>query len=131
MSSPRILSVGNCSADHGALQSVLQRRWGAETLAAADTVGAFAALRSGRFDLVLVNRIFDADGSEGIDLIRAIKNDPQLSAVPVMMITNFPDHQQLAVAAGALPGFGKRDLGSPEMLDTVGTVLNGTLNKTS
>jgi CheY-like chemotaxis protein len=78
-----------------------------------------------------VNRIFDADGSEGIDLIRAIKNDPQLSAVPVMMITNFPDHQQLAVAAGALPGFGKRDLGSPEMLDTVGTVLNGTLNKTS
>lgn len=126
MSSPRVLSVGNCGADHGALQALLQRHWGAETQAAADAVATFSALRDRRFDLVLVNRIMDADGSEGIDIIRALKNDAQLSAVPVMMITNFPEHQQAAVAAGALPGFGKRDLGSPEMLDTLRAVLGAS-----
>jgi two-component system chemotaxis response regulator CheY len=51
-----------------------------------------------------------------MQLIQTIKADPRLSAVPVMMVTNYPEHQQRAVAAGAVPGYGKRELGSKEML---------------
>jgi hypothetical protein len=30
------------------------------------------------------------------------------------MITNYPDHEASAIAAGAEPGFGKRSLHTPE-----------------
>ena len=49
-----------------------------------------ASLRAGEFDLVLVNRVLDADGSSGLDLIRAIKADPDLANVPVMLVSNSP-----------------------------------------
>jgi hypothetical protein len=31
-----------------------------------------------------------------------------------MMITNYPDHEAKAIAAGAEPGFGKKSLHEPE-----------------
>jgi CheY-like chemotaxis protein len=70
-----------------------------------------------KFDLVLVNRLLDRDGSQGLDIIRKIKSHPDLSVVPVMMLTDYPEHQQRAVEAGAEPGFGKSELHSPETLD--------------
>ena len=37
-----------------------------------------------------------------------------LAATPVMLVTNYPEHQQAAVEAGAEPGFGKDVLRSAE-----------------
>ena len=54
-----------------------------------------------------VNRKLDADYSDGIEVIRRIKTDPKLSQTPCMLVTNYPEHQQAAVAVGAEPGFGK------------------------
>ena len=54
--------------------------------------------------------LFDSDG---IDVIRALKADAELSKTPVMLVTNFAEHQQLAVAAGAVEGFGKQSLRDP------------------
>ncbi len=70
-------------------------------------------MRRQPFDLVLVNRQFDADGTEGLDFIHDIKADTVLSTQPIMLITNFPEYADQAVKLGAVPGFGKAERGSP------------------
>ena len=119
MTKPRILDVGQCGLDHGNLARFLSNSYGAE-VALADTKGqAMATLRTGEFDLVLVNRVLDLDGSSGLDVIRAIKADPDISHVPVMLVSNYPEAQAEARTLGALPGFGKAELrsGSVPALD--------------
>ena len=71
---------------------------------------AAAQLRSQSFDLVLVNRKLDIDYSDGLEVIRRIKQDPLLKSLPVMLVTNFAEYQQQAVQAGAVEGFGKQSL---------------------
>ncbi|MBW3596525.1 MAG: response regulator [Planctomycetes bacterium] len=119
----RVLDVGNCAADHGALRRLIEGRFDAKVVASHTRWEALAALREGPFDLVLVNRKLDRDHSDGIDIIREMKSDAALAATPVMLITNFPDHQQSAVEAGALPGFGKASLDAPETTERLGAVL--------
>jgi CheY-like chemotaxis protein len=110
MDKPHILSVGQCSFDHGLITRHLRMIYGAE-VAGANTINeALVTLRAGNFDLVLVNRVFDGDGTPGLDLIRAIKADPELAAVPVMLVSNHQDAHVEAQSLGALPGFGKADL---------------------
>jgi CheY-like chemotaxis protein len=112
MAKPRILDVGQCGLDHGNIARHLSESYGAE-VALADTKGqAMATLRTGEFDLVLVNRVLDLDGSSGLDVIRAIKADPNVSHVPVMLVSNYPEAQAEARTLGALPGFGKAALRS-------------------
>lgn len=106
----RVLDVGNCSLDHGAIRTMLQRTFAAEVVQADGLEDTLQRLREEPFDLVLVNRKLDADYSDGIDVIRAIKGDPALAAVPCMLVTNYAEHQQTAVAAGAEYGFGKKEL---------------------
>ncbi len=89
---------------------MLERSFRADVAQADGLSDALAALRNKSFDLVLVNRKLDADYSDGLDVIKAIKADSQLKSVPCMLITNYPDQQQVAVAAGAEYGFGKKGL---------------------
>ena len=64
--------------------------------------------------LLLVNRVldgrFDAGGS-GVALIRDASSKDD--AGPAMLVSNYEDAQQEAEAAGALPGFGKSQVGDP------------------
>jgi two-component system chemotaxis response regulator CheY len=63
--------------------------------------------------------VLDADGSDGVDVVRAVKADEALRRVPVMLVSNYDAAQEEAVTAGAEPGFGKAALGRPEMLERV------------
>ncbi len=119
MAGKRVLSVGQCGADHGGITRTLRQAFGAEVVAAHSATEALAQLQHGDYALVLVNRVLDADGSPGVDLVRAVKEDEALRRVPVMLVSNYPDAQDEAVAAGAEPGFGKAGLGRPEMLERV------------
>jgi len=110
----RVLDVGNCVPDHAAIRRMLETKFRADVTQVDDASGAISALKSQTFDLVLVNRKLDIDYSDGLDIIKQIKAAPQLAAVPCMLITNYPDQQQLAVAAGAVPGFGKKELHSDQ-----------------
>ena len=110
----RVLDVGNCNADHASLTRLVQNNFTAEIVRVHGPDDAFAALRDGGIDLVLVNRLMDRDHSEGLDIIKQIKQDPELAATPCMLITNYAEHQQLAVAAGAEVGFGKSQLEDPQ-----------------
>ncbi len=110
----RVLSVGQCGPDTFALRNLVERNFSAQLVAADTGAEARSALQAEKFDLVLVNRKLDIDYSDGLEIIRAIKADPALAAVPCMLVTNYAEHQQAAVAAGAEPGFGKLEYGQPE-----------------
>ena len=109
----RVLDVGQCGPDHATIRHYLTRNFDCEVVQVDDADGALAELRDGEFHLVLVNRKLDIDYSDGIDVIQALKADPQATGVPVMLVTNYPEHQEAAIAVGAVRGFGKLEFGHP------------------
>jgi CheY-like chemotaxis protein len=120
----RVLDVGQCGPDHAAIVSFLSRNFpGVEVGRAALGDDAMEQLKSGRYDLVLVNRKLDEDYSDGVEVLKRIKADPATADVPVMLVTNYPDHQQAAVELGAVYGFGKLEYGDPDTVEKVRAVL--------
>jgi two-component system chemotaxis response regulator CheY len=112
-------------ADQWSIARTLQDSFGAEVVAADTPAEALDKMRRETFALVLVNRVFDRDGSSGLDLIRQVQGDKDLRQVPIMLVSNYTDAQARAVQAGAEPGFGKSSLGQPQMLDRVRAFLGG------
>lgn len=118
MPGQRILSVGQCGYDRARLSRQLKAQFEAEVVSAETFEEALAEMRSARYTLVLVNRVTDADDSQGIDLIRRMKDEVALAALPVMLVSDFPEAQAQAVALGALRGFGKSALSDPNALES-------------
>ena len=102
-----VLDVGNCNPDHSALQSMLTGRYDVHVLRTHGLADTMTALQSNHIDLILINRKLDQDYSDGTEILKKIKAIPDFATIPVMIITNYPEHQELAVAMGAEYGFGK------------------------
>lgn len=113
----RVLDVGQCVPDHAAIRRLLEGTFHATVEQTHALVDTLERLRAASFDLVLINRKLDIDYSEGIEILKAIKADPKLAATSVMLVTNYPEHQQAAIEAGAEPGFGKDALRSPQTIE--------------
>ncbi|MFT3881664.1 MAG: response regulator [Gemmatales bacterium] len=112
----RVLSIGNCGYDHSTLSSALQKHFDVEIYAAETAQEATQAVTDAQFDLIIVNRLFDINSESGIELIRKLK--PTMKT-PMMLLSNYPEYQHEAVAAGAVQGFGKTHVGKPEMVQAV------------
>lgn len=119
----RVLDVGQCGPDHAAIRRLVEKNFAAEVVQADDLTSTLAHLRAGAFDLVLINRKLDIDYSDGLEILKAIKDDPQFSATPVMLVTNYEEYQQQAVAAGAEPGFGKDHYHAPATRERLAAFL--------
>lgn len=119
----RVLDVGNCVPDHSSICTLIENNFDAEVIQAHGVEDALTTLRSGNIDLVFVNRKLDRDHSDGLEIIQRIKADAQLAATPCMLITNFAEHQDLAVEAGAERGFGKLELDKPETRERLKAIL--------
>ena len=119
-----VLDVGNCPPDHAAIRDVIETNFDAEVIQAHRASDALAILQERSIALVLVNRKLDVDYSDGLAIVTQIKAAPSLAGVPVMMVTNYEDHQQRAVEAGAEHGFGKLSLAASETLDRLRRFLN-------
>ena len=122
--SKRVLDVGNCVPDHSAIRTMLQRTFGADVLQTHGSDDTLALLRKEPVDLVLVNRKLDQDYSDGLDIIKSIKADPKLADLPCMIVSNYSDQQQVAVAAGAEYGFGKKELYADATKDRLAKFLS-------
>jgi two-component system chemotaxis response regulator CheY len=120
----RVLDVGQCVPDHAAIRRLLESKFAAQVVQTHGMEDTLAELQRGQFALVLVNRKLDADYSDGMEIIKRIKADPQLSGVAVMLVSNYPDAQQQAVAIGAEMGFGKAQLTSAETHERLKIVLS-------
>lgn len=119
----RVLDVGQCPPDHASIKRLVESMNG-EVRKCVHPDEALEILRKNEYDLVLVNRKIDIDYSDGIELIKAMKSDDKLKEIPVMLITNFPDHQKIALDLGAVPGFGKNDIGMPAAAEKLSFYLS-------
>lgn len=119
----RILSIGQCDMDHGALARFFDKHFDVDIDRAALADEAVDKVRGGKFDLVLVNRKLDADYSDGIEIIRTLKSDAELGKTPTMLVSNYPEAQLAAIAIGAERGFGKSELTSADVVERLGEFL--------
>ncbi len=113
----RVLNVGQCNFDNAAITQMLKSNFEVEIEVAATHADAVRMASESAFDLVLLNRIYDATGAEGIKTLQTLKSEESTRITPVMLVSNFQDAQEVAVANGAEMGFGKSALKDPLTLD--------------
>lgn len=104
----RIALVGHCGPDSYALRSAVGRFVPeADVVFARDEATLEAEVQ--RADLLLVNRHLDGEFGEpsGIHLIQRLHG---AGRARTMLVSNFSEAQAKAEAAGAAPGFGKREM---------------------
>jgi CheY-like chemotaxis protein len=111
--SKTVIDCGNCGPDYNSIRKLVQSQFDAVVVQAHGLEDALETLAHRSVDLITVNRKLDRDYSDGMEVIRAIKADPRFAAIPMMLITNYEEHQQEAMAAGAVRGFGKLAVNSP------------------
>lgn len=102
----RVILVGHCGADSGMLHRVVGDALKNVPVAVCNDERSLES-QARPDSLLLVNRVLDGAFSAGggIDLIRAIAKRKEKPAM--MLVSNYAEAQAEAVAAGALPGFGK------------------------
>jgi CheY-like chemotaxis protein len=111
-----VLSVGQCGFDDSRIGEVVRKELGAGMDRAGSADEAKKKVGEKKYDLVLVNRVFDWGGDSGVKFIGAMKQAGDATPPPPMMlVSNYEEAQAEAVAAGAIAGFGKSALGSVEV----------------
>ncbi len=85
-SKPTVLDVGQCDFDHDNISRMLSEEFGADVKRAATSEDASRAVRAGHYDLVLVNRVLDADGASGLDLIQRWLSNEDTRATQTMLV---------------------------------------------
>lgn len=119
-----VVLVGHCGPDSAYLRmSISAARKEVRVLAADDEETLARVLAEEKPDLLLFNRVLDYGFPEmkGCDVIKRLRAaHPQ---VKTMLVSNYPEAQAEAVAQGALPGFGKRDLGTPRVREMIRAAL--------
>lgn len=108
----RILDIGQCGFDHSNISSFLTSHFDVEVDRAHQWADAEGKLQEESYDLILINRLLDRDHSEGLLILKQLKATDDYSDIPVMLVSNYEDAQQTAMAAGAVAGFGKSSLNS-------------------
>ena len=119
----QVVLVGHCMPDTYMLKSTLPGLVGGVPIQAVNDAASIA--KAGPESLLLVNRALDGEfGTDnGIELIRTLA---QRSPRPrLMLISNYAEAQQQAVSAGALPGFGKSELGKAQTRQRLQAAVEG------
>ena len=123
--SKRVLSVGQCVPDDGKILQFLTSHFDVQMIRSVDKEDALARIQTESFNLILVNRKLDIDYTDGMAVIQAIQDNPDINTTPVMLISNYADAQEKAIQAGAEQGFGKMEFNKPDVLERLGKFLKG------
>ena len=119
----KIALVGHCGPDSSFLRIAVSKAERDVMVLSVDDDSDLKRVLDDGVDLLLLNRQLDYgfDEREGVALIRRIRaNYPNAKT---MLVSNYPDAQAAAVAEGALPGFGKREIGTPRVNDLLRNAL--------
>lgn len=119
----QVVLVGHCGFDSGSIERAV--RQADDTIKIGNVSKASAVEDAGPDTLLLINRQLDGlfKSSSGVDLIKQLSEKD--SPPRMMLVSNFADAQEEAVAAGALPGFGKSELGSEETVNKLRGAIKG------
>lgn len=124
---PLVLLVGHCGFDSGGLERAVRN---AAPDARVEGVNSRRALEDKLSEaaLLLVNRKLDGSfgvpmgaHGDGVELVREVAASD--NAPPCIVISNFPEAQQAAKEAGALPGFGKKDVRAESAAQSIRSAL--------
>ena len=121
-----LLDCGNCGPDFNTVRQMATANSGAPVLQSHGTQDTLEILRTRQVDLVMVNRKLDRDYSDGLEVVKAIKADAAIGSVPVMLVTNYEEHQQAAMEAGCVRGFGKLAINEPATLEAIEPYLGAS-----
>jgi DNA-binding NarL/FixJ family response regulator len=119
----KIALVGHCGPDSSYLRMTVSRASKDAQILMADDDSEFQQVLDQDPDLILFNRElgYGFQDKMGVDAIKRLKaSRPHLKT---MLVSNYPDAQAAAVANGALPGFGKREIGSPKVTEVLKAAL--------
>ena len=119
----KVALVGHCGPDSSFLRIAVSRAERDIQVVSVDDDSDLKRLLNEGVDLLLLNRQLDFgfDEDEGVALIRKLR--AAYPHVKTMLVSNYPEAQAAAVAEGALPGFGKRDIGSPRVAELLREAL--------
>ena len=119
----KVVLIGHCGPDSSYLRMTVGKAARDIQVLSADDDGELSRLLRDGADLLLFNRQLDYgfDDEEGVALISKLR--PKYPNVRMMLVSNYPEAQAAAVAAGALPGFGKRELGTPRVAQLIRDAL--------
>ncbi|MBI4132421.1 MAG: response regulator [Candidatus Sungbacteria bacterium] len=114
--------------DEPALQQTLGdflKEQGYEVIPALDGEAGFAAIRSERPDLILLDLILPK--KHGFDVFREMRGDPELAAIPVIVLTNVESGDAIKQASelGAKAYLVKTNYSLDEVLEKVKGVIGG------
>jgi two-component system chemotaxis sensor kinase CheA len=117
-----ILVVDDTAVVRELERSILEEA-GYRVRTAADGHAALAALADGPADLVVTD--LDMPGGDGLELTRAIRAEPGLAGLPVVVVTSKDGDadRRLAMEAGADAYLVKGDLDGRALLEVVGRLL--------
>lgn len=109
------MSVGQCMIDHPAISRLLNSLGlEVEKIDTADEALRILKTKKNQYSMVLINRKLHVDNSEGMELLKKIKSDPEIKDTKVMIISNYKEVQEEALRWGAVYGFGKAELDKEE-----------------
>ena len=121
--SKRVVLVGHCGPDSSYLRMTVSRVSREISVTMVDDDGDLQKSIAEGAELLLINRQLDYgfQESEGVQMIARLHGEhPNLK---MMLISNFPESQAEALTAGAMPGFGKRELGSERVASLIREAL--------
>ncbi len=119
----QVVLVGHCGPDSSFLRMAVSSAERGITVSMADDSQELKAALDGGVDLVLLNRElgWGFDTPLGVDVIKILRGS--YPRTKWMLVSNYPDAQAAAVAAGAMPGFGKREIGQPRVAQLIRDAL--------
>jgi len=95
----KILIVDDFSTMRRIIKNLLRDLGFANTHEAEDGTTALPLLRNGNFDFLVTD--WNMPGMQGIDLLKAVRADPKLASLPVLMVTAEAKRDQILDAAQA------------------------------
>ena len=120
----KVVLVGHCGPDSSFLRVTVSKAEAGITVSMADDSRELKAALDGSADLLLLNRElgYGFDQALGVDVIRQFRGS--YPNTKFMLVSNYADAQAAALAAGAMPGFGKREIGQPRVAQLIRDALN-------
>jgi len=122
--SKKVVLVGHCGPDSSYLRMAVASADRSLKVFMADDADELNQLLTDGVDLLLLNRElgWGFEESEGVEVIRQLRS--RFPQVKMMLVSNYPEAQAAAVAVGGVPGFGKREIGSPRVAEVIRNALS-------
>jgi len=95
----KILVVDDFSTMRRIIKNLLRDIGFTNVTEADDGTSALPMLKKGNFDFIVTD--WNMPGMQGIDLLKAIREDPELAALPVLMVTAESKKDQIVTAVQA------------------------------